>query len=340
MTSAPILAAVFGCAGPELRPEEAAFFRASNPLGFILFARNCDNPEQIRRLTAALRAAVGRTAAPVLMDHEGGRVQRLPTPQWRKIPPAAIFGGLARHDKSLAQDAVTLNARLMALELADLGIDVDCVPCLDVHDPSSHQVIGDRAFSADPELVAQLGRAQADGLRRGGILPVIKHIPGHGRTQVDSHLEMPVVASDWNALASRDFRPFAALADLPLAMTGHLLFPALDPDHPATMSKIIIDEIIRKHIGFDGLLFTDDLSMQALSGDLGQRTADALAAGCDVALHCNGKGEEMRAVAEACQPLSGQSQRRWQRALAWRRPPEPAIYDDLLARLNDLLGSR
>ena len=339
MTSATPLAAVFGCAGPVLQPDEAAFFRAVNPLGFILFARNCGNPEQIRRLTADLRAAVGRTEAPVLMDHEGGRVQRLPPPQRRKVPAAAIFGRLAHDNVMLAEEAVSLNARLMALDLAALGVDVNCVPCLDVHDPAGHQVIGDRAFSADWDMVARLGRAQADGLRQGGILPVIKHMPGHGRAGVDSHLEMPVVSASREVLANQDFRPFAALADLPLGMTAHLLYPALDPDHPATMSKSIIGEVIRDHIGFDGLLFTDDLSMQALGGCLGQRAAGALAAGCDVALHCNGKWAEMQAVADACQPLSTKAQSRWRRALAWRRRPEPAIYDDLLARLNDLLGA-
>ncbi|MBL6951580.1 MAG: beta-N-acetylhexosaminidase [Alphaproteobacteria bacterium] len=339
MTLATPLAAVFGCAGPVLQPDEAAFFRASNPLGFILFARNCDNPEQIRRLTADLRAAVGRVEAPVLMDHEGGRVQRLPPPQWRKIPPAAIFGRLAQNDIELAEAAVTLNARLMALELADLGVDVDCVPCLDVQDPAGHQVIGDRAFSSDPDVVARLGRAQAEGLRQGGVLPVIKHMPGHGRAQVDSHLEMPVVAASREQLSKQDFRPFTALSDLPLGMTAHLLYPALDPDHPATMSKIIIAEVIRGQMGFDGLLFTDDLSMQALGGDLGQRAAGALAAGCDVALHCNGRGDEMRAVAAVCHGLSAKAQSRWQRALDWRRPAQPARYDDLLARLNDLLAT-
>ena len=339
MTSAPPLAAVFGCAGTVLQPEEAAFFRANNPLGFILFARNCDNREQIHRLTADLRAAVVRAEAPVLMDHEGGRVQRLPPPQWRKIPPAAIFGRLAQGDIELGAEAVTLNARLMALELADLGVDVDCVPCLDVHHPAGHQVIGDRAFSADPDVVARLGRAQAEGLRQGGILPVIKHMPGHGRAEVDSHLEMPVVSASREELADQDFRPFAALADLPLGMTAHLLYAALDPDYPATMSKTIIEQVIRGHMGFDGLLFTDDLSMQALGGDLGQRAAGALAAGCDVALHCNGQREEMQAVAEACQALSPDAQNRWQRALAWRRPPRPAIHDALLGQLNDLLGT-
>ena len=339
MTSATPLAAVFGCAGPVLQPDEAAFFRACDPLGFILFARNCDNPEQIRRLTGNLRAAVGRAEAPILMDHEGGRVQRLPPPQWRNIPAAAEFGRLAHVDEASAMEAVALNARLMALELTDLGVDVNCVPCLDVHDPAGHYVIGNRAFSSDPELVARLGRAQAAGLMRGGVLPVIKHMPGHGRVRVDSHLELPVVPASWEALSNIDFRPFAALADLPMGMTAHVLYPALDPDHPATMSKIIIDRVIRDQISFDGMLFSDDLSMQALAGSLGKRAASALAAGCDVALHCNGKPAEMQAVADACRPLSGPAQNRWQRALACRAPGEPAAYDDLCDRLNKLLDN-
>jgi beta-N-acetylhexosaminidase len=337
VTSTTPLAAVFGCAGPELQPDEAEFFRANSPLGFILFARNCDNPAQIRRLAADLRATVDRLDAPVLMDHEGGRVQRLAPPQWRKIPPAALFGRLAQDDIAQGLEAVSLNARLMALELAALGVDVDCVPCLDLRDPAGHQVIGDRAFSADPDLVARLGRAQAEGLRQGGVLPVIKHMPGHGRSQVDSHLELPVVTASREELTKHDFRPFAALADLPLGMTAHLLYSALDPDHPATMSKYIIDNVIRGYMGFDGLLFTDDLSMQALGGDLGQRAAGALAAGCDVVLHCNGKRDEMQAVADACQGLSAKAESRWQRAIAWRGPSQPAHYDELLARLNDLL---
>ena len=334
------MAVVFGCAGPVLQPDEAKFFRDSNPLGFILFARNCETPEQIRRLSDELRSAVGRADAPVLMDHEGGRVQRLAPPQWRKVPPAAAFGELAARDLAAAVEAVALNARLMALELSELGVDVDCVPCLDVRDPAGHQVIGDRAFSTEPDLVARLGRAQADGLRQGGLLPVIKHLPGHGRAGVDSHLELPIVSASREELSGRDFAPFNALADLPLGMTAHLLYPALDPDYPATLSKVIIDEVIRGQIGFDGLLFTDDLSMQALGGDVGQRAAGALAAGCDVALHCNGKWAEMQAVADACQGLSAEAQSRWQRALAWRQPPEKANYDDLLGQLNARLEIR
>ena len=332
------MAAVFGCAGPKLSDEEAAFFRKIDPLGFILFARNCQNPEQIRRLTADLRAAVGRHDAPVLMDHEGGRVQRLAPPQWRKVPAAAAFGRRAEADLSTAVEAAAVNGQLMALELAAIGVDVNCVPCLDITDPAGHQVIGDRAFAADGAVVARLGRAQADGLARGGVLPVIKHMPGHGRATVDSHLELPVVTASREALSGRDFLPFAELADLPLGMTAHVLYPVLDADYPATLSKNIIARVIRGQIGFDGLLFTDDLSMQALGGKIGQRAADALAAGCDVALHCNGEMAEMQAVASACRPLSKDGQRRWQRAQAWRQTAELPPYDDLLAKLDALLN--
>ncbi|MDP6829564.1 MAG: beta-N-acetylhexosaminidase [Alphaproteobacteria bacterium] len=326
------MAAVFGCAGPVLLPDEAAFFRDCEPLGFILFARNCESPAQIQRLTNDLRTAVGRDEAPVLMDHEGGRVQRLAPPQWRKVPAAAEFGRLASVDPAAAIEAAALNGQLMALELSALGVDVNCVPCLDVADPAGHKVIGDRAFASDANMVARLGRAQAQGLGQGGVLPVIKHMPGHGRATVDSHLEMPIVDATREELSKRDFSPFAALADLPLGMTAHVLYPALDPDNPATLSPNIIGEVIRGHIGFEGLLFTDDLSMQALGGDIGQRAAKALAAGCDVALHCNGKADEMQAVAAACRPLSADGQKRWQQARSWCKPAQLADYDDILGQ--------
>ena len=324
MTASIPMAAILGCAGPVLQPDEGAFFRARNPLGFILFARNCETPQQLRRLTQDLRSAVGRPDAPVLMDHEGGRVQRLPHPPWRKVPPPAAFAALP---SPTAATAVRLNAQLMAMELLDLGVDVNCVPCLDVNDPAGHHVIGDRAYSISPDVVAQLGRALVEGLARGGVLPVIKHMPGHGRALVDSHLELPVVEATFEALAERDFVPFKALADVPLGMTAHVLYPDLDGDHPATLSQAIIDGVIRRHIGFDGLLLTDDLSMQALGGDIGQQAAKALAAGCDVALHCNGKMAEMQAVAAHVQALSGAAMARWQNARLWSAQRRQAAED-------------
>jgi beta-N-acetylhexosaminidase len=334
MSSTAPLAAIFGCAGPVLQADEAAFFRDCDPLGFILFARNCQTPEQIRRLTGDLRNAVGRTDAPVLMDQEGGRVQRLPSPPWRKVPAPGLLGQLPPEKAAMA---VALNAQLMAMELKELGVDVNCVPSLDVNDAAGHQVIGDRALSADPGVVAQLGRALADGLARGGVLPVMKHMPGHGRATVDSHLELPIVTADRRELTARDFLPFMSLADLPLGMSAHVLYTELDPDNPATLSKRIIDEVIRGQIGFQGLLFTDDLSMQALGGEIGQRAAAALAAGCDVALHCNGERADMQSVAAACHGLTAAGQGRWQSALDWRRPLESASREDITAKLAALL---
>ena len=334
MTSSIPMAAVFGCAGPELQAEEAAFFRDANPLGFILFARNCKSPKQIRRLTSALRITVGRADAPILMDHEGGRVQRLPSPPWRKVAAPAQFGSLP---ENLAAAAVTINAKLMAFELLELGINVNCVPCLDVNDPKGHKVIGDRAYSANPTVVAKLGRAAADGLLAGGVLPIIKHIPGHGRATVDSHSELPIVKACGEELADRDFRPFEDLADLPLGMTAHVLFSSLDPEVPGTLSEKIISQVIRQQIGFNGLLFTDDLSMKALGGAISNRMNRALKAGCDVALHCNGQAEEMHSIAENCPPLSKQAQLRWGTALKFRQEPQAQSRDALLAELEGII---
>ena len=328
------MAAVFGCAGPELQAEEAAFFRDANPLGFILFTRNCKSPKQIRRLTTALRITVGRADAPILMDHEGGRVQRLPSPPWRQVAAPAQFGMLP---KNVAAAAVTINARLMAFELLELGVDVNCVPCLDVKDPEGHQVIGDRAYSDNPTVVAKLGRAAANGLLAGGVLPIIKHIPGHGRATVDSHSELPIVRAYGQELVDRDFYPFQELADLPLGMTAHVLFSSLDPEAPGTLSEKIISQVIRQQIGFNGLLFTDDLSMQALGGSISERTGRALKAGCDVALHCNGQAEEMRSVAENCPLMSEQGQQRWETAQKYRREPQTESRDALLAELERII---
>ena len=302
---------ILGLAGPALTEEERALFRASDPLGFILFQRNCVSPSQVRGLVSELRALVGRADAPVLIDQEGGRVQRLRPPAWRKVPPAAVFGHLFAADPTRAIVATRTNARLIAAELVSLGISVDCAPVLDLSYPEAHDIIGDRAFGARPEVVATLGRAFAEGLRAGGVLPVIKHVPGHGRALADSHLECPVVTTERAVLEQTDFRPFAELSQEPCwAMTAHIVFADLDPDRPATLSPIVIGDIIRKRLGFDGVVLSDDLSMEALSGDFASRTRDSLDAGCDLVLHCNGKMEEMRAVAAACRPLSQQTERR------------------------------
>ncbi len=280
------LAAIFGCAGTALTADEIAFFRDARPWGFILFGRNVETPEQVRALVDRMRDAIAEADAPVLIDQEGGRVQRLKAPHWPKYPAGRVYGSLAA-----------------------LGINVDCLPVLDVPEPGAHDVIGDRAYGEAPETVASLGRAAAEGLMAGGVLPVMKHIPGHGRAHADSHLSLPTVEAPLADL-ERDFAPFIANADLPLAMTSHVVYAAIDPDQPATTSKTVIGDIIRGRIGFDGLLMTDDLSMKALSGGFAERARDALAAGCDVILHCNGDPAEMRAVAEGASTLSVEAQRR------------------------------
>lgn len=300
----PPSAVIFGCAGHRPTDTERRFFREADPLGFILFARNCDTPDQLHGLVEDLRETVGRADAPVLIDQEGGRVARLRPPHWRAAPPAAVFGEIAGRDPVAACEAVRLNARLLAAELAELGISVDCAPLLDLRLPETHDVIGDRSFGEIPDLVATLGRAACEGFLAGGVMPVVKHIPGHGRATVDSHHDSPVVEAPLATLRETDFRVFRALNDAPWAMTAHVVYSAVDPNRPATTSATVIDEVIRGDIGFQGVLVSDDLSMQALSGGLAERTRDALAAGCDIALHCNGRMEEMEAVAAAASPLS------------------------------------
>lgn len=327
----------FGCAGPTLSEAEAAFFADVQPLGFILFARNVEAPDQLCRLCADLRAAVGRPDAPILIDQEGGRVQRLKPPHWRQAPPAAAFGALAARDPAAGRRAIYLNHRLIARELRAVGVDVDCVPCLDVPVPGAHDVIGDRAFGADPDLVADCGAAAVEGLLAGGVLPVIKHLPGHGRAGADSHHALPRVTASLVELERTDFVPFRTLSDQALGMTAHIVFDALDPARPATQSPDAIG-YIRRELGFDGLLMTDDLSMRALSGDFAQRAERSLDAGCDVVLHCNGDREEMAAVAAATGPLSPDARRRWHRAAGLRQPPAPFDADDALTELSALLG--
>jgi beta-N-acetylhexosaminidase len=323
------LALILGCAGPLLSPEEAAFFRGVRPWGFILFKRNIDHPEQVRALTAALREAVGRADAPILIDQEGGRVQRMTRPHWRPYPSGRAYlrAGGPEGGPALAG----LGARLMAHDLAMVGINVDCAPVLDVPVPGAHDVIGDRAYGTDPGVVAAFGRAVAEGLMAGGVLPVMKHMPGHGRAGADSHHALPVVEASRAELEAHDFQPFRALADLPMAMSAHVVFRALDPDNPATTSARVIGEIVRGRIGFDGLLMTDDLSMNALSGSFRDRAAAAFRAGCDVGLHCNGVRAEMEEVVAAAPVLAGASLRRAQGALA-RLVPDAAAFDPAEAR--------
>jgi beta-N-acetylhexosaminidase len=317
-------AVIFGCSGFTLTAEEEAFFRDQRPWGFILFKRNIDTPRQVRLLVEDLRACVGRSDAPVLIDQEGGRVQRLGPPNWPAYPTGRAYAELAAKDSHHARDIVRLGARLIAHDLAALGINVDCVPVLDVPQPDADAVIGDRAYGDTPEQVALLGRAAAEGLLAGGVLPVIKHIPGHGRATADSHLALPVVEASRAELMARDFAPFKVLSDMPMAMTAHVVYTAIDPRRPATTSRKVLGPIVRLAIGFDGLLMSDDLSMKALSGDFAKRARMSLAAGCDVVLHCNGDMDEMKEVMAGVGPLLGRQRSRANAALARIvRAPEP-----------------
>lgn len=330
-------AVIFGCAGPRLEPAEADFFRASDPLGFILFARNCESPEQLKALTVDLRASVGRTAAPVLIDQEGGRVVRMGAPHWRVPPAAGAIGELAERDSAAAHRAAWLNARLIAADLSSAGITICCLPVLDLQFSAASSVVGDRAFSSHPDRVADLGRAASDGLSSGGVLPVIKHMPGHGRAIADSHYELPRVDASLADLEANDFRPFRALRDLPIGLTAHILYTAIDSALPGTLSPKVIDQAIRGAIGFDGLLLSDDLSMEALYGSLGDRAAAALAAGCDIALHCNGKREEMADIVQRVGGMSMDASRRWARVSRINKTNKSFKYNCLYDELNDLM---
>ncbi len=331
-------AAIYGCAGLSLSADEESFFREADPWAFILFQRNCETPDQVRDLVTALRASVGRDDAPVLIDQEGGRVARLKPPHWRAAPPASFFGRLASHDRERAHEALKLNTQLLAAELTDLGIDVDCVPLLDLQFPGAHDVIGDRSFGGDPELVADLGRVVCETMLAAGVMPIVKHIPGHGRARVDSHKDLPVVGTARAELEATDFRPFRELADAPWAMTAHVVYTALDAERPATTSPDVVSRVIRGEIGFDGLLLSDDLSMEALKGSLGERAAASLAAGCDVALHCNGKPEEMAQVAAAVGALTVEAQRRIAAGRARLGPAEAVDSAALLRRLEAIMN--
>jgi beta-N-acetylhexosaminidase len=334
-------AAIFGCTGPDLTADERAFFRDADPLGFILFARNVDTPERTRRLVDDLRSSVARAEAPVLIDQEGGRVARLKEPHWRKAPPARLLGELYARDPERGLEATRLNSRLLAGDVASVGCDVDCLPVLDIAFPETHGVIGDRAYADRPEPVAALGRAAAEGLLAGGVMPVVKHMPGHGRATVDSHLALPTVRASRAELERTDFLPFRLLSDLPWGMTGHLLFEAVDAEDCVTVSARAVKEVIRDHIGFDGLLLSDDLSMQALGGTLGSRAERALAAGCDIALHCNGRIDEMTDVASRIGPMTVTASRRFEvgrRFLARHRDPAGrTVLADAAKKLAELL---
>jgi beta-N-acetylhexosaminidase len=333
-------ALIVGCSGVELTRAEKALFKAEKPWGFILFKRNVDTPDQVRRLVDSFRKAVGRDDAPVLIDQEGGRVQRLGPPHWPKYPPGRAYGQIKTNDPLVRREIARLGARLIAHDLKALGITVDCVPVLDVPVPGAHDVIGDRAYAADPQTIAVLGRAASEGLIAGGVLPVIKHIPGHGRAGADSHLALPVVDTDRKTLSRTDFVPFRHLADMPLAMTAHVVYSAIDPKRPATTSKKVIRDVIRGEIGYDGLVMSDDLSMKALAGDFGKRTKAAIKAGCDVVLHCNGDMAEMQAIIEATPALKGKAKRRAEAALKRiAHAPEPFDPVEGRARLDAALAT-
>jgi len=308
---------IAGCSGPELSADERAFFREADPWGLILFARNCVDADQIRALVADYRDTVGRVDAPVLIDQEGGRVQRLKPPQWPVYPPAAAIGTLYGRDRDDGTRAAWLLGRLIGEDLFALDITVDCVPCIDIRIPGAHDIIGDRSFGTDPAVVAHLAGAVTCGLAAAGVAPVMKHIPGHGRALADSHFELPSVGTEREELERLDFEPFRRLAALPMAMTAHVIYSAVDAELPATLSATVVDDIIRRSIGFDGLLMTDDLSMNALSGSLESRTGASMAAGCDMALHCNGDLAEMTAVASEVRELSGRPAERAAAALDW-----------------------
>jgi beta-N-acetylhexosaminidase len=314
---------ITGVSGLELTATEREFIRAERPWGFILFKRNVDTPEQVTRFLRDLRETVGEPDAPVLVDQEGGQVQRLRPPNWPLYPAGAAFGDLYDIDPALGISAARLSARLIAADLSDLGVTVDCLPLADVPVPGADDVIGDRAYGAEPKKVAAIARAVTDGLKQGGVLPVLKHIPGHGRATADSHLRLPTVDTSKKELERTDFAAFQPLADLPMAMTAHVVFSALDPAHPATTSATIIEQVIRGVIGFQGLLMSDDVSMNALAGSIAERTRAIVSAGCDMVLHCNGKLDEMQEVARETPELSGIALQRAERALASRKPPQP-----------------
>ena len=331
------LACIFGLSGLAPTADEVAFFREAHPWGFILFRRNVESPGQLRRLTAALRGLVDRPDAPILIDQEGGRVQRLGPPHWPAYPPARAFQAVA--DPYERRELVRLSARLMAHDLAAVGIDVDCAPVADVPAPGAHDIIGDRAYSDDPAEVARLARAAAEGLMAGGVLPVVKHVPGHGRAGADSHEALPVVRAGLEELDRVDFEAFRRLSDMPIAMTAHVVFEAVDPRRPATTSPEVVSQVIRGRIGFDGLLVSDDLSMKALSGEIRDRARASLDAGCDIVLHCNGDPGEMREVAAGARSLAGRAAERARAALV-RRPYSPESIDDrdVRARLSAALA--
>ena len=335
---------ITGVSGLTLTADERAFMREQRPWGFILFKRNVDNPQQVSNLVRQLRDSIGRDDAPVLIDQEGGRVQRLGPPHWPVYPPGAVFGALYGTDAEAGLTAARLSSRLIAADLADLRITVDCLPLADVPVDGADAVIGNRAYGTSPDKVAVIARAVTEGLEQGGVLPVLKHIPGHGRATADTHFRLPVVDTPRAELERTDFAAFRPLADLSMAMTAHVVFSAIDPAQPATTSATMIEQVIRGVIGFQGLLMSDDVSMNALAGSITDRTKAIFAAGCDVVLHCNGKLDEMREVAAETPVLAGEALSRAEKALAARtdlqagfdRKAARAQLDELVRRAGEM----
>ena len=317
-------AAIYGVEGTELTRDERAFFADADPAGFILFRRNCECRDQLVRLTSALREVSGRPEVPILIDQEGGRVARMRPPEWPAFPPGEAFDRLYQLAPSSAIEAARVNARALGLMLNEVGVNVDCLPMLDVRQPGATDIVGDRALGSDPMQVSALGRAILDGLHSAGVLGVIKHMPGHGRALVDSHKELPIVLADEEDLAV-DQEPFERLRGAAMGMTAHVVYTAWDSERPGSQSPIVIHDIIRERIGFDGFLMSDDIGMEALSGDHGQRAAACVAAGCDVALHCDGKMENMRLVADAVPALSQEGEARLARAMALTFTPQDGM---------------
>ena len=330
---------IFGCAGTRLTAVERALFRSADPFGFILFKRNIENPEQLYYFKKELQQAVGRDTVEIAIDQEGGRVSRLQPPQWPKYPAARLFGLMYERDPEWGIEAIRAYTRLLSCELGRLGITINCAPVLDLFNPEGTPAIGDRAFSAAPDIVAALARVQAETFLISGILPVIKHFPGHGKLKTDPHHVLPVIDASRAELEVEDFIPFGLLDDLPLGMNSHAIFTALDPDHPASLSEIVNEEVIRGTLGFDGVLLSDDLTMKALQGRPEDLARQALAAGNDVILHCNGDSAEMQAIAEVLEPMNDRSWARWSHAKAMVLPLNPAYTPgEDAARLDVLLG--
>ena len=328
---------IAGCKGPTLDNAERSFFEKEQPWGFILFARNCSDAEQIRSLSAALRDTIDGQDVPIFIDQEGGRVSRLRPPLIPDYPPGAVYGDLFQNSAATGERAAWLAGRLIASDLAGVGVDGNCVPIVDVRQDYTDGIIGNRAYGWDPQTVSRIGRQIAAGSLAGGVLPVVKHVPGHGRARQDSHLALPVVDDAVDVLRAVDFAPFHDLRDLPLAMTAHIVYSAIDPAAPATLSSTVIGDVIRGEIGFDGALMTDDLSMKALSGSMSDRAARSLEAGCDLVLHCNGDMAEMAAVAAAVPELSGDAKRRVANAFAQRSGTPDEAVEALRSEFNTLL---